>query len=62
MASDSPHAPDLSLADRVRLVADTYPERSLEYKLLQCGADLLEDHPDAGPVRKPAGTSRDDSR
>jgi hypothetical protein len=46
MLSDYPHAPELSLADRLRLIADEYPERSLEYKSLTHAADLLEDYPD----------------
>jgi hypothetical protein len=59
MLSDSPYAPDLSLSDRLRLIADEYPEKTLEYTSLTHAADLLEDHPDAGPARKPRSAAGD---
>lgn len=43
MLSDYPYAPSLSLADRLRLIADGVPVHSLEYRTLQQAADLLED-------------------
>ena len=53
MLSDYPHAPDLSLADRLRLIADEFSELSIEYQSLQMAADLLEDHPDVGKCPRP---------
>src|SRR5690606_6554691 len=42
MLGDYPNAAKLSLADRLRLIADSLPEDSLDYRTLQVAADLLE--------------------
>lgn len=41
MLTDYPFAADLSLADRLRLLADEFPADSLEYRTLQLAADAI---------------------
>lgn len=58
MLSDYPYAAALSLADRLRLLADEFPADSLEYRTLQLAADSIEESVDttAKPENPPDDT------